>query len=447
VGKSIRPEVATSGSRGQRRIFAVTWLTYAGFYFCRKNLSIALPALHSASGLGSLALANIVFGYSLLYALGQFGCGFLSDRFGPRRVVGTGLVLIVASNLLMGFHGAPLWLLVFACVNGIGQSTGWSGLVKIMASWFSSRQRGVVMAWWGTNYVLGGFLATAFATWAISQHWLLPTLGWRRGFILPAAVLAVAAVPFFLLVRDEPETPQPQDLAEAAGTALEERSSHSAWREVRALLGNRAVWLIGASYFFLEMCRYALMFWLPYYMVSQLHYGLTASGYLSSLYELVGVVGAVAAGYISDHWMQSRRAPVAALMLCGFSVVILALMGMSGFGPVMTGVAISLAGLLSYGPDTLLSGAAAQDLGQARAAATASGLIDGIGHLGALISPYLVIYVSEHYGWNRLFLVFAAAGFAAAGMLIPLWNLKPSDHSETIEPTLQPLHRELRSNA
>ena len=446
MGKSIRPGAAISGSRGQRKIFAVTWLTYAGFYLCRKNLSIALPALHSASGLGSMALANIVFGYSLLYALGQFGCGFLSDRFGPRRVVGTGLVLIVASNLLMGFDGAPLWLLAFACVNGIGQSTGWSGLVKIMASWFSSRQRGVVMAWWGTNYVLGGFIATAFTTWAVSQQWLLPTLGWRRGFILPAAVLAVVAVPFFLKARDEPETPQPQDSAEAAGATLDGRSSYSAWREVRALLGNRAIWLIGASYFFLEMCRYALMFWLPYYMVNRLHYGLTASGYLSSLYELVGVVGAVAAGYISDHWMQSRRAPVSALMLCGFSVVILAQMGTASLGPLMTGVAVSLAGLLSYGPDTLLSGAAAQDIGQAKAAATASGLIDGIGHLGALLSPYLVIFVSERYGWDRLFLVFAAAGFAAAGMLIPLWNLKPSEHSETIVPPLQPLNRELTIN-
>ena len=447
MSEPMRPQTK-SGSRGQRRIFAVTWLTYAGFYLCRKNLSIALPALHGSSGLGSMALANIVFGYSLLYALGQFGCGFLSDRYGSRRVVGTGLMLIVASNLLMGANDSPIWLLIFACVNGIGQATGWSGLVKIMASWFSSRQRGVVMAWWGTNYVLGGFLATAFATWAVSQQWLLTSLGWRRGFILPSAVLAVVAIPFFLFVRDEPGTSQPQDSAKAAETKFDgdpgDRSSgHEAWREVLTLLANRAIWLIGGSYFFLEMCRYALMFWLPYYMVNRLHYGLTMSGYLSSLYELVGVVGAVAAGYISDHWMQSRRAPVSALMLCGFSVVILALMGTTSLGPVMTGVTISLAGLLSYGPDTLLSGAAAQDIGQAKAAATASGLIDGIGHLGSLISPYLVIYVSELYGWDRLFLVFAAAGFAAAGMLIPLWNLRPSDQSEPTMPPLSPLEQEL----
>lgn len=431
MDRSVRQQGAVPAVRGRGTIFAATWLTYAGFYFCRKNLGIALPALHTASGLDSLELANIVFGYSLLYALGQFGCGFLSDRYGPGRVVGTGLVLIVGSNLLMGLHGTALWLLIFACVNGIGQSTGWSGLVKIMASWFSSRQRGIVMAWWGTNYVLGGFLATSFATWAVSQHVLFPGLGWRRGFILPAVVLAVITAVFLLLVHDTPESPEASDSRQAAEMAHPDRST---WRDLGALLRSRSIWILGTSYFFLEMCRYALMFWLPYYMVNRLHYTLEASGYLSSLYELVGVAGALLAGYVSDRFMQSRRAPVSAMMLCGFSAVILAQMMTAGDGLIATAVTISLAGMLSYGPDTLLSGAAAQDIGQAQAAGTASGLIDGIGHLGSLFSPYLVIYVSGRYGWDRLFVVFAAAGVAAAAVLIPLWNWKPSDETQGGQP-------------
>ncbi len=55
-----------------RQIFSSTWLTYAGFYLCRKNLSIVMPLLHGSAGLSSLALANIVFGYSLMYVIGQF---------------------------------------------------------------------------------------------------------------------------------------------------------------------------------------------------------------------------------------------------------------------------------------------------------------------------------------------------------------------------------------
>lgn len=417
---------------GKRRIFAITWVTYAGFYFCRKNLSIVLPLLHNTEGLSRIHLANIVFGYSLLYAIGQFTCGLLSDRYGPRQIVGAGLVLIVLSNLMMCVHAFPLWLLCFACFNGIGQSTGWSGLVKMMGSWFDSRQRGIVMAWWGTNYVLGGFLATAFATWAIAQHAIAPGLGWRRGFLFPALILLAILAAFFLLVQDAPEqadccSESLYQSSDASNSKSGEARRSGRGKDLIRLLSSPSLWFIGIASFFLEMCRYALLFWLPFYLVNHLRYSLEASGYVSSLYELVGVAGALLAGYISDRFMESRRAPICAIMLCGFGIVALLPLLNPRPGLIVTSVAVSLAGILTYGPDTLLSGAAAQDIGQGSSTATASGLIDGIGHLGSLFSPYLVIYVSGHDGWNLLFVVFSCAAFLAAAALTPIWNLRPAD--------------------
>jgi sugar phosphate permease len=198
------------------------------------------------------------------------------------------------------------------------------------------------------------------------------------------------------------------------------------WSGVAVLLRKPSLWMVSMSYFFLELCRYALMFWLPLYMVTRLRYSLQASGYLSSLYELIGILGAVAAGYISDRFSQSRRAPVSAIMLCGFGIVLLFEPALSRYGLVGTAIAISLAGIFSFGPDTLLSGAGAQDIGEAKAAATASGLVDGIGHLGAIFSPYVVVCVSERFGWDRLFLVLAGAAFLAGAVLLPIWNLKPA---------------------
>jgi sugar phosphate permease len=414
-------------SAGQRRIFGITWITYAGFYLCRKNLSIALPALHGSGTLGTIQLANIVFGYSLLYAMGQFVFGFLSDRIGPRRVVGAGLLLVVASNLLMGLHASLLWLLIFACLNGAGQATGWSGLVKVMASWFRGANRGVVMAWWGTNYVFGGFLATTFATWSVTQHILFPQLGWKRGFLFPALVLLLITLVFLWRVEDAPGQPAPASSSQADKSPTGRESA--GWSDLAVLLRTPSLWMVGSAYFFLEMCRYALMFWLPLYLVDHLKYSLQVSGYISSLYELVGIAGAVIAGYVSDHFTQSRRAPVSAVMLGGLGIVMLLEPTLAKCGLLGIATAISLAGVLSYGPDTLLSGAAAQDVGGVKAAGSAAGLIDGIGHLGALLSPYVVVFVSKLYGWDRLFLVFALAAFVAGAVLLPIWNLKPKDRA------------------
>jgi sugar phosphate permease len=416
-------------------VFIITWITYAGFYFCRKNLGIVLPMLHGISGLRSSELANVVFGYSLMYAVGQFGFGFLSDRIGAKRVVAGGMLLVVCSNLLMGVHASFLWLLVFGCLNGIGQSTGWSGLVKMMASWFSSDIRGIVMAWWGTNYVLGGFLATSFATWAVTENIFFPNMGWRLGFVLPALILLAITILFSLSVSGTPEEKGfPSEAPHQQPGLLPDRSN---WSDLLALLAKPSLWTISISYFFLELCRYALMFWLPFYMVNRLKYSFQAAGYLSSLYELIGIAGALLAGYVSDRFMQSRRAPISAMMLFGLGCVLLMQPALAACGLVGTGIAISLSGVLSYGPDTLLSGAAAQDIGNVRATGTASGLVDGIGHLGSLFSPYVVVYVSEHYGWDRLFLVLAGSAFLAAAVLIPSWKLKPEDRGDTRVSELQ----------
>lgn len=413
-------------SAGQRRIFAISWIAYAGFYLCRKNLGVVLPLLNHVSNLSAIQLANIVFGYSLFYAFGQFAWGPLSDRIGAKRVVGAGLLVSVMSNLLMGAHASMVWLLFLACLNGAGQSTGWSGLVKTMAMWFQGGNRGIVMAWWSTNYVLGGFLATAFATWSLAETWLLPGLGWRRGFLFPALLMMTIAVAYLIVAKETPGAADvPAGMPSNPAVLLSVQSNLAV---LAALLRKPSLWMLSFSYFFLELCRYALMFWLPFYMVNRLKYSLQTSGFLASMYELIGFLGAVLAGNVSDRFHQSRRAPVSVTMLCGLAMVLFLEPGFTHFGLFGTGLAISLAGILSFGPDTLLSGAGAQDIGEPRAAATASGLVDGIGHVGAIFSPYLVVFVSDHYGWDHLFHVLASVALLAAVVLIPMWKLKPGNY-------------------
>ena len=74
----------------RKRIFILTWLAYAGFYFCRKNLSVTWSSMESDLGLDNSDYASIIFVYSLIYTIGQFVNGYLSDKFGPRKIVSAG---------------------------------------------------------------------------------------------------------------------------------------------------------------------------------------------------------------------------------------------------------------------------------------------------------------------------------------------------------------------
>lgn len=435
--------VSSPSERAWRwRVFAITWLVYAAYYFCRKNFSVEMPLLEHEFGYSNLQLATVVFGYSLFYALGQFCSGILSDHFGPRKVVGIGMLIVAVANFAMGFQMSLIAFGLLGCLNGAAQSTGWPGLVKNMASWFKREERGVVMGWWGTNYALGGFVATIFATFVVTQLKLFSNWGWRRGFWLPAAVVVVIAIAYVTLVRDRPsdvgltdiedDAPLVQSGKQSKGDEKAGGAPQGALSIFRKLISEKTIWIVSGTFFLLKMTRYGFLFWLPVYMTQQLHYSVKDAGYTSSLYELVGFSGALLAGYASDRLFHSRRPPVIALMLWGLALACLVQPVLAGYGHWGNIAGVCLIGIMTFGPDTLISGATAQDLGTTQGAATAAGFIDGVGSLGQLGSPFVVALISAHYGWNVLFYTFVLLAAAAGALMATRWKYLPAAASQAV---------------
>ncbi len=408
------------------RIFAVTWFAYAGFYLVRKNFSVVMPMLIDDLGFTKTDLAWILTGYSVIYMLGQFANGMLSDRFGPRLIVGFGLLIAVTSNVIMGFGASLTLFVVLMWINGYGQSTGWSGLVKNMATWYRHGERGIVMGWWCTCYVVGGFAATIIATYWATNETFFVELGWRRGFFVPALLLAAIAGIYIYFTRNRPsdagfrDLPEDDEAADAPAAAKDKTSPKT--EVLRAVLSSSAIWITGAMYFFVKMTRYAFLFWLPLYMTEALDFTNAEAGYTSSVYEMIGFLGVLIAGYASDKLFQSRRFPVGAIMLYGLAVVLFIHPSISDLGLMANAISIGIIGIMTYGPDALMSGAGAMDLGSQRGAATAAGVINGMGSCGQLLSPLLVAYVSDAFGWNSLFYLFVVFALISATLLTTKWN-------------------------
>jgi len=239
------------------RIFTVSWLAYMGFYFCRKNFSVAMPLLKEELSFTDDDFKWIIFAYSLTYMLGQFLNGVLSDRLGPRLIVSLGMAVAVVANLLMGFFASPLLFLILGIINGGAQSTGWPGTVKNMAPWYSRGERGVVMAWWSTCYVLGSFLATRFAAWTIGIDAPFSEWGWRRVFWMPPVVLTIIVMLFAMFTRNRPTDAGFSELDESAPDEIEGEPSAkpdsnqaiSGLASILEVLEHSTVWIAGSMYF------------------------------------------------------------------------------------------------------------------------------------------------------------------------------------------------------
>jgi sugar phosphate permease len=404
-------------SQWRFRVFAAAWVLYAAYYFCRKNFSVVMPMMARTSHYGNFDLAHLVFVFSLAYAIGQFTAGVLGDRFGGRFTGIMGALVSAACTAGMAaFASDRQALLLLQIGNGLGQGCGWTACLKVLGAWFERKERGTVLAWWGTCYVLGGFLATVFATYSATNILFATGLGWRRGFLFPAVILGVAALMFTLLARNAPQDaglPASSDDAEDAV-----RDSGSAWEAAR----TPEVWILAGMYFFLKITRYSLLFWLPLYLVQRMQYSEEWAGYTSSLFELVGFAGALIAGYVSDRMLNGRRYPVGASMLFLLAAWLLIHPVLGRLGPGAMAASISMLGILVYGPDLLMSGPASIDAVPAQHAARAAGIVNGVGSLGQLISAYVVAEIVSRFGWDQLFTFFVLCAAAAGALLTLRWN-------------------------
>ncbi|HEY3669179.1 MAG TPA: MFS transporter, partial [Polyangiaceae bacterium] len=278
--------------------WGLTWLAYASYYFGRKGFSVAKSTLRHTLGVSERALGLIDTAYLAAYALGLFFSGYVGDRIGARKLVGYGLC---ASAACCAAFGATSWAVGFGALfflNGLAQSTGWPGTTRAMAEWTTPKNRGTVMAFWCTCYQVGSIVASDVAGYLLRRH------GWRAAFFGPAAwMLGVALlILLFLKQRAKPGS----DLATAQpSTASQDAEAQRAAQA--AAIRNPVLWAYGASYFFIKYVRYALLFWLPYYLSGTLGYAVDRAAYVSNAFEAGGIAGVILLGIFSDRVRRLSR--------------------------------------------------------------------------------------------------------------------------------------------
>lgn len=372
---------------------------YCGFYLCRKNFSILMPFLKSEQGYTSDALAQVLFLYSAAYSIGQFTMGHLADRWGARLVVTTGAI---GSAVMSALTGSAFPLGLSQGANGFLQASGWPGVLKMSREWFPSVNRGVIMAWWGTHLVAGGFLASNLAALSASG-------GWRRAAWVPSLVLAVVALLFGIFSRDKaPDSTLPTQPGAPRG------SSNFPFTPALAA--------IAVMYFFVKMTRYSFLFWLPLYLIEHLRYAPIEAGYASSVFEAIGFAGVLGAGYVSEHATRGRRFPVGSAMMAILSILCALYPVISPLGPLWNTASIALIGIFTFGPDTLMAGSGTQEAVPREAVARAAGFVNGVGSAGQVLSPYFVATISSRFGWDALFYSLGAAALLGSVALATHWR-------------------------
>ncbi|WP_035847249.1 MFS transporter [Kitasatospora azatica] len=223
----------------------------------RTSLGVAgLDAAHRF-GVGASALSTFSILQVLVYAAMQIPVGLLVDRFGPRRVLLAGVVLLSAGQLAFALSSSFGPALASRAVLGCGDAMTFISVLRIAARWFPAAKNPLVAQLTGLAGMGGNLVTTVVLAQA------LHTEGWTATFtataLLGFGVFALVA----LLLREAPTG------SAAPAVPVEDRlpvltQLRHSWREPGTRLG---MWVHFTTQF--PGNAFAMLWGLPYLVEGQ----------------------------------------------------------------------------------------------------------------------------------------------------------------------------------
>ncbi|MDR3608611.1 MAG: MFS transporter [Oligoflexia bacterium] len=415
-----------------RRRRAMNWLTlgftYSTMYMGRYNLSFANKSLSTIYGFDKAQVGTIISSGLFIYGVSAIFNGPLADRLGGRRAMLIGATGTVLFNFLFGL-GAYLGILgtgayligYFAMIwalNSYFQSFSALSLIKVNASWFHVKERGVFSAIFGTMIQGGRMLIYTIGPLIVLY------LPWQWVFFIPGALVSVMAWLTYLNVRNAPEECglEPIDVQDATSGDTEPVTTRYV---VKKVFGSPVLLTIAAAEFCTGFVRHGFEQWFPRYMQEAQKLPLDSQVFKAGALAVVfaGVLGAFSAGTLSDWVFKGRRPPVAFL---GYLLQVLSLAVVWRAPGLNWVIAAFITNSFAISMvHSMLSGTSSMDFGGKRAAATAAGLLDGMQYLGGSFVGIGLGWLLDHYGWS----VWGPSmiGFSAIGLILMafLWNARP----------------------
>ena len=400
-------------------------LLYTSLYMCRYNLPLANSAIRTEFGFSKSQMGTIITTALLAYACGQIINGLLTDRLGGKRAMLIGAAGTIVMNIVFGiasFWGL-LWLfVVIRGIDGYMQAFGAPGMVKINAAWFRHTERGGFAGIFGFMINLGRFGinnlgAALLAGFVFLGLIRIPPLHWRWLFWIPAGIALVVGTCMAIFVKDTPEEAgfPPVDPQEETGGHVQAK----VFDVFKIIVTNPVVWIIASAYACTGAVRQGIDQWFPLFMKEVHHVDYQSGRFqvLAAAIPFVASAGSLISGFVSDKVFNGRRAPVAAFLYFLETIIIVAAAQFhSANAAILFLVLISLTANSTH---SILGTAAAMDIGGAKMAGFACGVIDSFQYFGGSLAGYFLGALLDR-SWGNYFYFMAPFGLVGGALMLSI---------------------------
>lgn len=278
------------------RLLAAVFLPFAaGYYvsFLFRNVnSVVFPELTAEFNLSPGTLGLLTSVYFLAFAGAQLPLGLLIDRYGPRRVNATMLLVAAVGGVVFSVAAGLPALLAGRALIGLGVAVCLMASITVFALWFPHERLATLTGW----MLLVGSIGALSATKPVEMA--MRVIDWRTLFLVLSGLAVCASLAIFLAVPEKP----------AAGSGGTLRRQVAAIGEI---LRDRGFWTIGLASAFVQAIGIGLLgLWAGPWMrdVAGLDRAAMAQDLLYAAFAFG--VGGVLCGTLSDRLVQRGVRPL-----------------------------------------------------------------------------------------------------------------------------------------
>lgn len=367
--------------------------------------------------------------------------GGLIDRFGPRRVILPGILLLSVGLVLSAFtHSLLQFYLFYGIVVGVGIT--FISIVTyspLLARWFE-RKRGAANGFAASGMGLGTFLLVPFAQYLISS-W-----GWRLSFVGLAVMVFIILFPtnlLFLRAKPDEKDLDPEGFNKATipekkmEKIVDQHWAGTDWTLHQALRTGR-YWALVAFPFFIVTGIYLMLFHSVQFLVDQGFDNMLAA-FLLALVGIISLPSKIFWGWLSDH-IGREKAFTGGAFFVSMAACFLILIEMTKGGKLAYLFALSLG--LGWGAAAPMFLSVSADLFQGRQFGLIYGILEGVIGGGCAFGAWVAGYIfdqTQSYFW-----AFVLAASVSILSCIFVWLSAPRKVRRCSPRRIFPDHKSLR---
>lgn len=400
---------------GYRHVILVAiWLLYIFNYFDRTSVLVFLPLIREDIGISVQQAGFAASVFFLIYAAGQVTGGWLADKIGAKKVMMFAIVVFTLITFITGRIQNLTQFILARIFLGIGEGHHFSPAQRTIAEWFPRNEKGFATSFFATSWSVGPAITPILVTALAAALG-----GWRPVFYLLAIPGVIGILILAFCVFNTPE-----EVLEKCKLSQEEydyikagiaESDNVEQVGFGVVARDKYYWAYAGVNFCTQCIYWGTTTWLSSYLVDQHHFSLAKMGALVSLPFIVAILAMLVGGQLVDKVFHRVR-PV---MLISFLVSMPVLMYF-GIAPTNTGLLIVL--LILVGFFTNLIWGAMHSFPQLRypkeCIGSAVGVANGIGYVGAFLSPfiasYLVVPTATGYSYTGAYIMFGVIALLGA---------------------------------